>query len=68
MVLGMQSFATKKLVTRCISVLRLCPDLCNSEIPQYASIHAGTAVVGCLQYEGDRLGVDDKGREGSSLL
>ncbi len=39
------------------------PTLCSSEIPQYASIPAGTAVVGCLQYEGDRLGVDDKGRE-----
>ena len=39
------------------------PDLCSSEIPQYASV--GTAVVGCLQYEEDRLGVDDKGREHS---
>ena len=32
------------------------PDVCSSEIPQYASILAGTAVVGCLQYEEDRLG------------
>ena len=32
------------------------PTLCSSEIPQYASIPTGTAVVGCLQYEGDRLG------------
>ena len=39
------------------------PDLCSSEIPQYASIPAGTSVAGCLQYEEDRLGVDDKGRE-----
>ena len=39
------------------------PIICSSEIPQYASIPEGTAVVGCLQYEGDRLGVDDKGRE-----
>ena len=39
------------------------PNLCSSEIPQYASTPAGTAVAGCLQYEGDRLGVDDKGRE-----
>ena len=39
------------------------PDICSSEIPQYAHTPAGTAVVGCLQYEGDRLGVDDKGRE-----
>ena len=39
------------------------PDLCSSEIPQYASIPADTAVVGCLQYGGDWLGVVDKGRE-----
>ena len=31
--------ATKK-------VLRLCPDLCSSEIPQHASIPAGTSVAG----------------------
>ena len=57
-------FCDKYLLTRCIYPSSdFAPDLCSSEIPQHASIPPRTAVAGCLQYEGDRLGVDDKGRE-----
>ena len=59
---AVQSAATKNTVLVADDT-DFATDLCSSEIPQHASIHAGTAVAGCLQYEGDILGVDDKGRE-----
>ena len=47
-----------------VFVLRLCPrPLQQRDTTICECIPAGTAVVGCLQYEEDRLGVDDKGRE-----